>query len=305
MIKLQKLIKKFKLETVYIPKEINIETYRFETAGTTNGIYELFDIRQGNRLIVWGFNDEIFLEKIKKMNEEKYKEIFSRNENSKIILVSRSFNSDKHIEFYKKHNYIVMKSPFEKYELLSMINNYISHKKAEKVRVHGSLVNVFGEGVLIVGKSGIGKSELVVDLINAKHSFVADDAVDITEINDRIIGQSAEVTKDFIELRGVGIINVRKTFGIKSILKRTDINLVVELVDLSDVRDSIDRLGNKMEKYIVSETIEIPKIQLPVSSGRTLLSIIESAVTVYKHKKYEGYTAIDDLSEQLISANLK
>lgn len=302
MIKLSKLIEKFKLEIKYIPEEINQEEFKFNTEGTTNGFYESFGIRHGSRILIWGKNDEQVFDEI---DEKRLKKFFEEVANSQVVILSKEFNECKYEKYFKNSNLVVLKGKYEKYELLTMINNYIAHKKSIKTRVHGSLVNVFGEGVLIVGKSGIGKSELVIDLINAKHAFVADDAVDISKLNDRIIGQSAATTRDFIELRGVGIINAKKTFGIKSILKRTEINLVIELVELSEVKDSIDRLGNRIHTYKVNEDTEISKIQIPVSSGRQLLSIIESAVAVYKHKKYEKYSAIEDLSAQLQRENLK
>lgn len=302
MIKLRKIIKKFKLKEVYLPEGVNKEEFKFETHGTTNGYYEYLDVRHGSRIVVWGLNDQKVFEKLETEQVEKF---FKNISDSQVVVLSREFEAEAYMEFFAKNNLVVLAGKYEKYEILSMLNNYISHKKSVKTRVHGSLVNIFGEGVLIVGKSGIGKSELVIDLINAKHAFVADDAVDISMINDRIVGQSASITKDFIELRGVGIINVRKTFGIKSVLKRTEIDMVVELVELDDVRDSIDRLGNRVETYKVNDDISIEKIQIPVSSGRQLLSIVESAVTVHKHRKYENYSAVSDLSKQLRTNNEK
>lgn len=292
MFKYSKLLKKFQLQEITAPEYIS-EDYTFEATGTTNGLYEYYGANEGeNRIVVWGRNDVKVLSKLN--DERKAKLLNSFNKNT-IIIASKSFDFEIE-ETIKEHEHIMLKSKHEKYQIISMLNTYIAHKVAPRERVHGSLVNIFGEGVLIIGKSGIGKSELVINLINEKHMFVADDAVDIFRYGDRLIGRSAEITRNLIEIRGIGLLNARKTFGIKSILKNTKINLIIELVDLQDVKTSIERVGRDFDTMeILGE--DIKKIQIPVSSGRNLVSIIESAVTVYKHKKYENYSAVEEIKK--------
>ena len=292
MFSLKKIIRNFNLETIYLPKECDVETYTFDAQGTTNGYYEFFDVTDHQTIALFGSEDLKVFDKMEDLDE-----FFTKlSTTSKIIIVSKTFDTKKIIEHVKANNLAIFRSPYRKVDLKTIINSYISYKIAERQTVHGSLVNIYGEGVLIMGESGIGKSEVVIDLINRNHAFVADDAVEIFRHNSDFMGTPSKITKDFIELRGIGIINAKKTFGMKNILKKTKINLVIELVNLSKNKD-IDRLGTDFQKFEILDG-EIDKLQIPVSAGRSIASIVETAVTVYKHKKYDSYSAVEDITNK-------
>ena len=291
MFSLKKIVRNFNLETVYLPKDIEVESFKFNVETTSNGYYEFFDVTDKKSIILFGSEDSKVFEKL---DLDKFFEKLS--DNSKIIIVSKTFNTDQIIEYAKKYDLALFRSPYRKVDLKTIINSYISYKIAERETVHGSLVNIFGEGVLIMGESGIGKSEVVIDLINRNHAFVADDAVEIFRHNSDFIGTPSKITKDFIELRGIGIINAKKTFGMRNILKKTKINLVIELVNLAPGQE-IDRLGADFQKFEILDG-QIDKLQIPVSAGRSIATIVETAVTVYKHRKYDSYSAIEDITNK-------
>lgn len=202
------------------------------------------------------------------------------------------------LEKAKKYGKPAFWTKYLKRETASSIDAYILRKTASPIRVHGTLLSVFGEGVLITGKSGIGKSELALELINRKHIFVGDDAIDIVSFAGTPIGRAPAMSREFIEVRGVGIINLKGMFGIQSILKEHYINLIIELVHLDDVRSSIERLGRDFQYREIAGS-EIPTLQVPVASGRSIASVVEAAVISYKQRIQDGYVAVDDLTNRL------
>lgn len=149
---------------------------------------------------------------------------------------------------------------------------------APQITVHGVLLEIFGLGVLIVGASGIGKSECALDLITRGHRLVADDAVLIKKIDDRLEGFSPELTCEYLEIRGIGIVNVRDLFGVSVIGKQKRIELVIEFKKWDEILE-VERLGlNTLEEEICG--VKLNKFVFPVSAGRTLSTLVETAVRV-------------------------
>jgi len=166
--------------------------------------------------------------------------------------------------------------------LTQRILDYYDNFFAPQIEEHGSLVNIFGKGVLILGKSGIGKSEMVLDLINNNHLFVGDDRIILSNKNSTIFGESHPILKNLIEVRGIGIMDFLKTNGYKSIMDWTTVDLIVELIDFkADGVDDSERLGKKYQlKKILG--VGVPYIKIPVSAGRNLSNVVESAVAQLK-----------------------
>ena len=174
---------------------------------------------------------------------------------------------------------------------------YLSEALAPRQTCHGVLLDVFGVGLMITGESGVGKSECALELIKHGHQLVADDVVDICRVaDDRLIGESPEMVRDFMELRGVGIVDIKAIFGIGSIVRRSRIDLVIHLEFWQEGKD-YDRLGNK-EKTMEILGVELPLIELPVRPGRSLAMVVEIAARNWRLKA-EGYDAVAELDRRL------
>lgn len=164
---------------------------------------------------------------------------------------------------------------------------------APTITIHGVLVDVYGEGVLIMGESGIGKSEAALELIKRGHRLVTDDVVEIRKVSDEtLIGTAPEITKHFIELRGIGIIDVKALFGIESVKDTQAIDMVIKLEDWNKDKE-YDRLGLE-EEYTEFLGNKVVCHSLPIRPGRNLAVIVESAAVNYRQKKM-GYNAAKEL----------
>ena len=173
---------------------------------------------------------------------------------------------------------------------------YLSEALAPRATQHGVLVDVFGVGVLITGESGVGKSECALELIKRGHLLVADDVVDIARVGHKLRGESPEIVRDFMELRGIGIVDIKLIFGIGAVMRKKTIDMVIHLEFWTPGKD-YDRLGNK-EKTMDILGVEVPLINVPVRSGRNLAMIVEIAARNWRLKN-EGYNAVNELDRRL------
>jgi len=189
--------------------------------------------------------------------------------------------------------------------LISTLNGILEERLAPFVSVHGVLIDIHGLGILILGKSGIGKSECALDLIIRGSKLVADDVVEIRKVGtSKLVGSGPEVIRHLMEIRGVGIINIKDLFGTASVMDRREIDMVIELAHWDPDTD-YDRLGIDQKSYTVME-VDLPYLVLPVSSGRNMATIIEVAVRnqllkstgVYGAEKFEDRSARRDIKKE-------
>lgn len=182
-------------------------------------------------------------------------------------------------------------------ELSSSMYIYLSEALAPHTALHACLLEIYGIGVLIMGESGIGKSEISLELIRKGHCLVADDRVDIADVRGKLIGTCPETIYGMMEVRGIGIINVARMFGVNSLSKRSHIRLIINLVPFKS-DEPLERIGMKTDHYeILNESI--PLIKLPVSAARSMAEIIEVAVTNYKLKD-DGYDTGYEFQKRLL-----
>lgn len=187
-------------------------------------------------------------------------------------------------------------------ELSSLMYIYLSEALAPRTAMHACLLEIYGIGVLLMGESGIGKSEISLELIRKGHRLVADDRVDIADVRGKLIGTCPETIYGMMEVRGIGIINVSRMFGINSLTKRSHINLIINLVPFKK-DEPMERIGMKTNHYdILNESI--PLIKLPVSAARSMAEIIETAVTNYKLKD-DGYDTGYEFQKRLLEIQEK
>ena len=180
-------------------------------------------------------------------------------------------------------------------------DSWMNVKLAPCISIHGVLVDVYGVGVLIMGESGIGKSEAALELIRRGHRLVSDDVVEIKRVSKKsLIGTSPEVTRFFIELRGIGIIDVKNLYGVESVKMEQEINLVIQLEDWNKDAD-YDRLGLE-EEYIEYLGNKVVCHSLPIRPGRNLAVICETAAVNHRQKKM-GYNAAQELYRR-VQANM-
>lgn len=186
----------------------------------------------------------------------------------------------------KETNAPLYSCPNDTSELASAIYIYLSEALAPKTAMHACLLVIYGVGVLLMGESGIGKSEISLELIRKGHQLVADDRVDIADVRGNLVGTCPDTIYGMMEVRGIGIINVSRMFGINALAKRTHIKLLINLVPFTNDQP-MERIGMKTDHYdILNESI--PLIKLPVSAARSMAEIIETAVTNFKLKD-DGY----------------
>ncbi len=197
------------------------------------------------------------------------------------------------IEAGNKHNVPVLSSSATTSSFVHETVRYLHEELAPRISVHAVLVDVFGEGVLIMGDSGIGKSEAALELIKRGHRLVADDVVEIKKISDdTLIGQSPEITRHFIELRGIGIIDVKTMFGVECVKLSQQVDLVIKLEEW-DKDANYDRLG-LTDNHVEFLGTKVVSHSIPIRPGRNLAIIVESAAVNHRQKKM-GYNAAQEM----------
>ena len=214
------------------------------------------------------------------------------------VVITRSLECpDKLREYAQKYSVPILTSPDSTSGCMSTLISYLGVELAQRITRHGVLVEVSGEGVLILGDSGVGKSETALELIKRGHRLIADDAVEIRRVSSRtLVGSAPDNIRHFIELRGVGIINARRIFGMGAVKMTEKIDMVVQL-EPWDNEKVYDRLGLDNE-YVEILGISIPLTVIPVKPGRNLSIIIEAAAMNNRQKKM-GYNAARELLHSL------
>jgi HPr kinase/phosphorylase len=174
---------------------------------------------------------------------------------------------------------------------------------AEYTTIHGTLVSVYGVGVLLQGESGVGKSEVALELVRKGHLFIADDAVDVTNLADRLYGRPNAIANKFIEVRGLGILNIPRMLGIEKTQDSSVIDVVIELV-LDDKKTmQFERLGDHLNVKVL-EKVQVPYYKLPITPGRKMSDLIETAVIDLKLKQH-GYSSAEDYMDNYEKVNRK
>ena len=197
------------------------------------------------------------------------------------------------LESAREHDKTLLRSDEVTVKFTSHTIEFLGRELAPCVTRHGVLIDVYGEGVMIVGDSGVGKSEVAIELIMRGHRLVADDAVEIRRIsNEMVVGSAPEVIRHYMELRGIGVIDVRQLFGMRAIKDDARIMLVVTLEPWDDTK-FYDRLGIETQ-YTEIMGVKVPAVTIPVRPGRNLASIVEVAAMNNRHRRY-GYNAAEEL----------
>lgn len=201
------------------------------------------------------------------------------------------------VEVAKERNKRLLRTHDTTTKFISKVLNYLDDKLADTITLHGVLVDVHGVGILILGKSGVGKSETALELIKRGHRFIADDAIQIKKTNDnKLIGTAPDLIKNFLEIRGIGILDVSRLYGSGATRAAKFIDLVVKF-ELWDEKKAYDRLGID-DKFTNILDLEVAQLEIPVKPGRNLAIILEAAAINHRQKQM-GYNAAIELDRRM------
>ncbi len=298
IVPLQKIIKDFNLEAIYLPEDANtifISTPEVDRPGLQlNGFFEYFNPQ---RFQILGKSEFAFLDQFNE--EERFMRVdcyFSHNPAA--IVVTRCIEvPQRMVDLATAHKVPLLRTADGSSEFMAALIAELGVELAPRITRHGVLVEVYGEGILLLGESGVGKSESAIELVKRGHRLIADDAVEIRRVSNKtLVGSSPENIRHFMELRGVGIINARRLFGIGAVKMTEKINMIVQL-EQWDATKVYDRMG-MTEEYTDVLGIQVPSLTIPIKPGRNLAIIIEVAAMNNRQKRM-GYNAAQDLLEKL------
>ena len=200
------------------------------------------------------------------------------------------------LESAEEHEKTLLRTEETTVDFTSHAIEYLNRALAPCVTRHGVLLDLYGEGVMITGDSGVGKSETAIELIMRGHRLVADDAVELRRISNQLIGTAPEVIRHYIELRGIGVIDVRQLFGMRTVKTESQLDLIVHL-EPWDQTKFYDRLGIE-DHFTEIMDVKVPIVTIPVRPGRNLASIVEVAALNNRHRRY-GYNAAQELARRV------
>ena len=293
-VKMEKVVEKFKLEN--LTPDIDIKSIKISMPDVNRpalqmaGYFEHFD---SSRLQVIGFVEYTYMEGI---SEEQKRVVYDKLMSYDIpcVVFCRELQPDPiFLEIAHKYNRPVFSTKKNTSVFMAEAIRWLNVKLAPCISVHGVLVDVYGEGVLITGESGIGKSEAALELVKRGHRLVTDDAVEIRKVSDEtLVGSAPDVPKHLIELRGIGIVDVKALFGAASVKDTQSIDMVIRLEDW-DKDKEYDRLGLE-EEYTEYLGNKVVCYTLPIRPGRNLAVICETAAVNHRQKKM-GYNAAQEL----------
>ncbi|RVU55178.1 HPr(Ser) kinase/phosphatase [Anaerosphaera multitolerans] len=299
-IELQKVINDLDLEKIYIANNIDevlLKSGDINRPGLQlTGYYNQFS---PERLQIIGEQEWHYINELNpKERHNSLKKLFSYNIPG-VVFCGNNYIHDEIIELSKIHDVSLFRTSDTFSKFTGVFQNYVEDKLAPKIRKHGVLLDIYGVGVLITGKAGIGKSEAALNLISKGSKLVSDDSVIIKNIDSKLIGTSPEITKHFMELRGVGIIDVQKLFGIGFVMEEKEIEMIVDLESWDSTKD-YERLGLE-DVYEEILGIKIVKYTIPVRPGRDIALIIEVATKNFKQKEM-GYNPAVELNNRILNS---
>ena len=298
-IPLTTILEKFQFEMLYESTDcdkIMIATSDVNRPGLQ--IVGFYDYFESQRIQIMGKVESTYLEQF---SSEKRYELLEKLFSKKIplLIISRSLQvCPEMLILAEKYDVTLVRGEESTSSLMSSLISYLNVQVAPRITRHGVLVEVYGEGILILGESGVGKSEAAIELLKRGHRLVADDAVEIKRVSSTtLVGSSPAIIRHFVELRGIGIIDVKEIFGIGAVKDTESINLIIHLEPWEEGKQ-YDRLG-MVEEYTNIMGINVPSLTIPVKLGRNLAVIIEVAA-MNNRQKSMGYNAAVELNNRLM-----
>ncbi len=291
---LTKLVEKLNLKNV--TPDIDMSPVKLTLPDINRPALQLtgyFDHFDSERVQIIGYVEYTYLEHLPREKKLPVYEQFLASKIPCVIYTTKTEPDEDMLELVHKYQVPVLTTTKTTSSFMAEIIRWLNVELAPCISIHGVLVDVYGEGVLIMGESGIGKSEAALELIKRGHRLVSDDVVELRRVSDEtLIGSAPDITRHFIELRGIGIIDVKTLFGVESVKNTQSIDLVIKLEEW-DKEKEYDRLGLE-EEYTEFLGNKVVCHSLPIRPGRNLAVIVESAAVNHRQKKM-GYNAAQEL----------
>ncbi len=291
------LVKEFELEVAY--RSSDYEDIQLTVADVARPGLQLagyFDHFEPMRLQVMGNVEVSYLQKLSEAERAMTLDRYCAFKFPALLITRYNAVDPVCLEMAKKHDVTVLRCHESTSTIVSAIIAYLSATLASRITRHGVLMEVYGEGILLTGESGMGKSETAVELLKRGHRLIADDAVEIRKVGNKLIGSAPDLVRNYVELRGIGIINVAKLFGMGAVKAENEIDLVVNVVPW-DQHQNYDRLGLE-DQHTDILGVQVPINTIPVTPGRNLAVILEVAAMNNRQRKM-GYNPAKEFTEQI------
>ena len=298
-VSLNELIKEFNLEILYMPdRDVIVTCKDVNRPGLPlAGFFEHFEPQ---RIEIIGKVESVYLDRLDSEERHKRVEAFFQKHPVAVVTTTGIDVSEDTLGLAREYDVPILRTPQPTSAFMSALIGSLSTRLAPRITRHGVLVEVYGEGVLLLGDSGIGKSETAIELVKRGHRLIADDAVEIKRVSDKtLVGTAPEMIRHYVELRGIGIVDIRRIFGMGAVRMSEKIDPVVQ-IDFWDPEKSYDRFGTETE-YIDIMGIKIPQYTIPVNPGRNLAVILEIAAMNHRQKKM-GYNTGAELEKKLMES---
>ena len=297
-VKLGKLIEEFELEVLRGAENYQDVLIQREDVNRPGlqlvGFFDYFDAK---RMQLLGRVESTYLEQISSEERCKCFDAFLAHDIPALVITRGMEPFPELMEMAEKYDRTILRTQETTTAFMGALILALRNYLAPRITRHGVLVEVYGEGVLLLGESGVGKSETAIELVKRGHRLVADDAVEIKRVGvKRLVGSAPELIRHYIELRGIGVVDVQQLFGMSAVREDQDIDLVVNLEQWND-ETMYDRLGLE-QLYTVILDVKVPALTVPVKPGRNLAIIVEVAAKNNRHKKM-GYNAAQAFTQQI------
>lgn len=304
VVRLVEVVNKMKLKN--LTPELDVSGIKIHKPDVNRPAIQLvgyFEHFEPSRIQIIGFVEYSYMQQMTEEQKEKNYQQFLSQE-LPCVVFCREFTPDEvFLKYAKQYSVPVLMTKQSTSTFMAELIRWLNVKLAPRISIHGVLVDVYGVGVLITGESGIGKSEAALELIKRGHRLVSDDAVEIRKVSEEtLIGTAPDVTKYFIELRGIGIIDVKELFGVSSVREVTNIDMVIHMEEWNKDKE-YDRIGLE-EEYTEYLGIRVICHNIPIRPGRNLAVICESAAVNHRLKEM-GYNAAQELYRRVQKSLVK
>lgn len=300
-VSMERVIEAFKLETVYLPdlpKNIHITCTGVNRPGLQ--MVGFYDHYEQARLQIIGKVENLFVAQLPREERDRRLEDFFRSAPAGVIVTSSIEIQPETIELAAKYKVPLLRTSERTSDFMAALIAFLNVELGPRITRHGVLVEVYGEGILLIGDSGVGKSETAIELLKRGHRLIADDAVEIKRVSaTTLVGKAPELIRHYVELRGIGIVDVRRLFGMGAVKETEKIDLVINLEPWKTDK-MYDRLGLDDERTDILG-IQVPSITLPVRPGRNLSVVIEVAAMNNRQKRM-GYNTAEEFNKRLMES---